>query len=77
MEFAVAQFFNKARQNHAFASVTYKIRRTDFSVRTEKGEFSRLSLLRLNTYSARKEGKTEPQAGAITTIAESSLCFIV
>ena len=28
----------------------------------EKVEFSRLSLLRLNTYSARKEGKTEPQA---------------
>ena len=42
-------FFNKnqAKQNHAFASVTYKIRCADFSVRTERGEFSRLSLLRL------------------------------
>ncbi len=55
LEFPPAQFFNKARQNHAFASVTYKIRRADFSVRTERSEFSRLSLLRLNTYSARAQ----------------------
>ena len=30
MEFAVAQFLNKAKQNHAFASVTYKTCRASF-----------------------------------------------
>ena len=38
-----ALIINQAKQNHVFASVTYKIRRTDFSARTERGEFSRLS----------------------------------
>ena len=32
------------------------------TVEAERVEFSRPSLLRLNTYSARKEGETEPQA---------------
>ena len=43
----------------------------------EKVEFSRLSIIRLKVYSARKEGRTDPQAGIVTAIAESSLCFIV
>ena len=37
----------QAKQNHAFASVTYKIRCADFSVRTERGEVLRLSIIRL------------------------------
>ena len=32
---------NKAKQNRAFASVTYKIRRADFPVRAERVEFLR------------------------------------
>ena len=43
-------------------SVTAKTCCTSFPARAEKVEFSRPSLLRLNTSSARKEGKTEPQA---------------
>src|SRR5699024_4338271 len=43
----------------------------------EKVEFSRLSIIRLKVYSARKEGRTDPQAGIVTALAESSLCFIV
>ena len=42
----------------------------------EKVEFSRLSIIRLKTYPARKEGKTDPQAGIVTAIAESNLYFI-
>ena len=43
----------------------------------ERVEFSRLSIIRLKAYSARKEGGTDPQAGIVTAIAESSRCFIV
>ena len=43
-------------------SVTAKTCCASFPARAERAEFSRPSLFRLNTYSARKEGKTEPQA---------------
>ena len=43
----------------------------------EKVEFSRLSIIRLKVYSARKEWRTDPQAGIVIALAESSLCFIV
>ena len=45
--------------------------------KAEKVEFSRLSIIRLKAYSARKEGRTDPQAGVATTIAKRNLCFIV
>ena len=34
------------------------MRRADFPARAERVEFSRLSIIRLNAYSARKEGRT-------------------
>ena len=37
----------QAKQNHAFASVTAKIRCADFSARTERDEVLRLSIIRL------------------------------
>ena len=77
MEFAVARFLNKARQNRILPSVTYKTCRASFPARAERVEFSRLSIIRLKAYSARKEGRTDPQAGIVAAIAESSLCFIV
>ena len=39
----IALGVNKAKQNHAFASVTSKIRRADFPARAERVEFSRRS----------------------------------
>ena len=47
------------------------------TIEAERVEFSRLSIIRLKAYSARKEGRTDPQAGVATTIAERNLCFIV
>ena len=43
----------------------------------ERVEFSRLSIIRLKAYSARKEGKTDPQARVVEAIAKRKLCFMV
>ena len=60
-----------------FAVRIFRMSEASRTNEAERVEFSRLSIIRLKAYSARKEGRTDPLAGAITTIAERSLCFIV
>ena len=57
-------FFNKneAKQNRAFASVAAKIRRADFSVRTERGEVLRQTIKRNILLLAAKRGENHSGA---------------
>ena len=48
---------DKAKQNRAFASVTYKIRRADFPARAERVEFSRKIQVCINQILREKKGK--------------------
>ena len=60
-----------------FGERTYKMRRAHFPVRAERVEFSRKSQVCLNIIFARKEGRTDPQAGAIKAVAKMELYFMV
>ena len=54
---------NKAKQNRAFASVTYKIRRADFPIRADWGEVLRQSFLYATSQLAAKRGENHSGAG--------------
>ena len=79
-------FFNKIKRSKTaflqalpikLAVQVFRMSEVSRTNEAEKVEFSRLSIIRLKAYLARKEGRTDPQAGVATTIAKRNLCFIV
>ena len=81
-----SDFFNKIKRSKTallralpikLAVQVFRMSEASRTNEAERVEFSRLSIIRLKAYSARKEGGTDPQAGIVTAIAESSRCFIV
>ena len=67
---------NKARQNHAFASVTYKMRRAHFPVRADWGEVLRQKFCMPSCNLPQNEGKTTAERAGFSPKNVAAKCFV-